>query len=329
MRIVVAGAGSIGCYVGGLLAAAGRDVAFLARPRIRDELVAHGLSLTDCDGGAWRLEPDRLALAVDPAILAGADLVLVTVKSGATEEMGRLIAAHCRPGTRLVSLQNGIGNADRLAAAAPAQSVVAGMVPFNVLHRGEGRFHRGTDGALTIAAGHPDILQTLFARGLALAEHGDMDGLAWGKLLMNLNNALNALSGLPLLQQLGDRRWRRVLAACQREALDALAKAGIEPARVGRVRPALLPRILVLPDPIFRLLARAMLKIDPQARSSMWEDLEKRRPTEIDHLQGAVVDLARSGGLGAPVNERVTAAIRAAEAAGQGSPRLSPDALLR
>jgi 2-dehydropantoate 2-reductase len=328
MRIVVAGAGSIGCFVGGLLAAAGRDVAFLARPRIRDELATYGLSLTDCDGGAWRLEPSRLSLHVDSAILAGADLVLVTVKSGATAEMGGLIAAHCRPGTRVVSLQNGIGNADRLAAEAPAQTIVAGMVPFNVLHRGEGGFHRGTDGALTIAAGHPEILEALTVPGLALADHPDMAGLAWGKLLMNLNNALNALSGLPLLQQLGDRRWRRVLASCQREALAALAQAGIEPARVGKVRPALLPRILVLPDRIFRLLARAMLKIDPQARSSMWEDLEKRRPTEIDHLQGAVVDLARSGGLAAPVNERVTAAIRAAEAAGQGSPRLSPDALL-
>ena len=328
MRIVVAGAGSIGCFVGGLLAAAGRDVAFLARPRIRDELAAHGLSITDCDGGSWRLEPGRLSLHVDPTILADADLVLVTVKSGATGEMGALIAAHCRAGTRVVSLQNGIGNAGRLAAAAPAQQVVAGMVPFNVLHRGEGRFHRGTDGALTVAGGHPGILQALSVPGLALAEHPDMAGLAWGKLLMNLNNALNALSGLPLLQQLADRRWRRVLAACQREALDALAKAGIEPARVGRVRPSLLPRILVLPDPLFRLLARAMLKIDPQARSSMWEDLEKRRPTEIDHLQGAVVDLACAAGLRAPVNERVTAAIRAAEAAGQGSPRLPPNALL-
>jgi 2-dehydropantoate 2-reductase len=152
--------------------------------------------------------------------------------------------------------------------------------------------------------------------GLAVDEHPDMAGLAWGKLLMNLNNALNALSGLPLRQQLSDRRWRLVLAASQREALELLAAARITPARVGKVWPWLMPRIVALPNAVFQLLAGAMVKIDPEARSSMWEDLEKRRPTEIDHLQGAVVELARSLGRDAPVNRKVLEAVKHAEAAG-------------
>ncbi|WP_224245046.1 2-dehydropantoate 2-reductase [Hyalangium gracile] len=325
--IVVAGAGSIGCFVGGLLAAAGREVRFLARPRMVAELQAHGLTLTDRDGGSRHVPAASLSVTDDPAVLAQARWILVTVKSGATVEMGESIARHAKPEAVVISLQNGIGNADRLRAVARGQRVVAGMVPFNVVHRGEGRFHRGTDGSLTVEAGVPGLLSTLSVPGLALAEHSDMSGLAWGKLLMNLNNALNALSGLPLRQQLADRRWRRVLAASQREALELMAAAKIVPAKVGKVRPRLLPGILSLPDAVFQLLAGAMVKIDPEARSSLWEDLEKRRPTEIDHLQGAVVELARSLGRDAPLNRKVLEAVKRAEAAGTGSPRMTAEAL--
>lgn len=325
--VVVAGAGSIGCFVGGLLAAAGRDVRFLARPRMVAELRAHGLTLTDRDGGDRRVPAARLSVTDEPAVLAEAGLILVTVKSGATAEMAETIARHAKAGTVVASLQNGIGNADRLRSIAREQRVVAGMVPFNVVHRGEGRFHRGTDGSLTLQAGVPGLVTALSVPGLAVLEHPDMAGLAWGKLLMNLNNALNALSGLPLRQQLGDRRWRLVLAASQREALALLDTAGIVPARVGKLWPRLLPGLLSLPDPVFRVLAGAMLKIDPEARSSMWEDLEKRRPTEVDHLQGAVVELARSLGRDAPVNRKVLEAAKRAEAAGTGSPRMTAEAL--
>ena len=67
-----------------------------------------------------------------------------------------------------------------------------------------------------------------------------------------------------------------------------------------------------------------MLKIDPQARSSMWEDLQRGRRTEIDHLQGAIVRLAARYGASAPLSERIIALVRSAEAAKQGSPGLQP-----
>ena len=77
-------------------------------------------------------------------------------------------------------------------------------------------------------------------------------------------------------------------------------------------------------DEIFRRIFGRSMKIDPNARSSMWEDLSKGRLTEIDELQGAVVALAEAHGLDAPVNRRIHAAIRAAEAAGSGPPGLRP-----
>lgn len=325
VNIVVAGAGSIGCFVGGLLSAGGRNVTLLARPRIADELTSHGLHLTSLEG--WTADPFP-AVTTDPAALAAADLVLVTVKSGATEEMAQLIAAHAPATATVVSLQNGVTNADRLRALLPGRAVLAGMVSFNVLHRGEGRFHRGTSGPLIVEAGEARVLDALRVPNLQVEAAPDMKGVQWGKLLLNLNNALNALSGLPLRDQLLDRRWRRVLAAQQEEGLALLRDAGIQPWSMGPIPARRFPQLLRLPTPLFRALARSAVRIDPLARSSMWEDLERGRRTEVDELQGAIVALAERLGRDAPVNRRVLAEVRRAEEAGQGSPRLDPSVLL-
>ena len=96
-----------------------------------------------------------------------------------------------------------------------------------------------------------------------------------------------------------------------------LRAAGIRPAKVARVGPSLLPTLLRLPDALFTRVAAAMLRIDPQARSSMWEDLQAGRRTEVDYLNGAVVTLAQSLGLSATANQRMVALVRAAEAGTQ------------
>jgi 2-dehydropantoate 2-reductase len=154
-----------------------------------------------------------------------------------------------------------------------------------------------------------------------------MTGVLWGKLLLNLNNALNALAGVPLATELGDKRWRKLLARQIDEGLKVLKAAGITPARIEGVPPAAVPRILRLPSWLFRRVAGRMLAIDPEARSSMWEDLERRRPTEIDHLQGAVLALAAKTGVRAPLTRRIVELVKAAEAARAGSPGLAPEQL--
>jgi 2-dehydropantoate 2-reductase len=94
-----------------------------------------------------------------------------------------------------------------------------------------------------------------------------------------------------------------------------LAKAGIAPAAVGAVKPAMLSSLLRLPTPLFRIVAARMLRIDPKARSSMADDLQLGRPTEIDALCGAVVELAREHGVDAPLNRRMVDLVKAAPGA--------------
>lgn len=329
-HIVVAGAGSIGCYVGGCLALAGRRVTLLLRPTLAQDIARHGMRISDLEGSDRMLAPAAVALATDAAeALAGAGIILVTVKSGATAEMASLIARHAPDAAAVISLQNGVGNLDALRARlGPARSLVAGMVPFNVVPIRDGnhtpRFHRATSGTILIARGVAGLREALDVPGATVAEHSDMTGVLWGKLILNLNNALNALAGIPLAQELADRRWRALLATQIEEALAVLKAAGMHPAAVEGGPPRAIPYILRLPDWLFRLVARRMLAVDPAARSSMWEDLLRGRSTEIDYLQGAILALASTAGVAAPVTRSIVRLIKKAEGARAGSPGLQP-----
>ncbi|GLS31241.1 ketopantoate reductase [Mesorhizobium albiziae] len=327
-KISVFGAGSIGCYVGGRLAAAGADVSFVGRERLATEIAKHGLLLTDYRGADLRISSGDVDYRTDPAGTADAGLILVTVKSGATAEAGKTLAGLARPDAVIVSFQNGVGNAEILREAVPGRNVLAGMVPFNVIRRGPGHFHQGTEGALDVQKDEAlaPFLQAFGQAGLPLHQHADLAPVQWAKLLLNLNNAVNALSGQPLKAELSQRDYRRCLALAQQEALDVLGDAVIRPAKLTPLPPSWLPFVLRLPDALFRIIAGRMLAMDPLARSSMLDDLDAGRATEVDWLNGEIVRLAGSGSPAARVNARLVELVHAAE---QGGRRNWPgDALL-
>lgn len=329
VKIAIAGAGSIGCFVGGALAAAGHEVVFLARPRIAEQLSTHGLHVSNYADWRANIEPKDIKIGDAPSLLADADLVLVTVKSGATIEMGKVIAAHAKPDATIISLQNGVTNTSKLKELLPDRTVLAGMVPYNVVQLGEGRFHQGTTGNIMIEDDDSGLAAKLNADHLPVLAERDMAAVQWGKLLINLNNALNALSGIPLLDQLSDKGWRSVLADQIIEAIAVLDKAEIPYKAALPISPKRFAFLLKLPTPLFRLVAGRMLTIDPAARSSMWEDFQNRRKTEIDELQGAIVTLGRKHHLAAPLNQRVAELIRQAEKKGEGSPKMTPQEVRR
>lgn len=323
--IVVAGAGSIGCFVGAMLAAADRRVSLLARSRAIAEIADHGVRLTSFEGLDRHVAPPKFSLSGDPAILSEAAVVLVTVKSADTAGIGDLLARHAPPGVIVVSLQNGIGNAAVLRERLPGRRVLAAMVPFNVIAFGNGRFHRATSGDIAIEADELGTAARLSVPGLVMRPTSKIDGVQWGKLLINLANALNALSDLPLRKQLARRPWRMLIADQMVEALAVMSAEGIKPVSMTPVPSGLTPYLLRMPDWMFELVLGRTMKIDREARSSMWEDLQRGRRTEIDYLQGVIVQLAERHELPAPLSRRVVALIKSAEAAGKCSPGLTPE----
>ena len=326
--IGIAGAGSIGCFFGGMLAVAGREVRLLARPGMIADIENHGLRLTSFEGFERTIPANRFAPSDDAAILRDAGVVLVTVKSADTAEIAELIAQHAPEDAVVISLQNGVSNAAMLRARLPGRRVMAGMVPFNVVSFGEAKFHRASSGDIVIERDDADTAGLLSVPGLRLRGSANIEGVQWGKLLINLNNALNALAGVPLRQQLAQRPWRRLFADQVAEGLMAIQALGIKPVSLTPIPSRLMPVLLRLPDPLFEALLGRTMKIDPRARSSMSFDLERRRRTEIDYLQGVIVEIADRHGLAAPLSRRIVALVKNAEAAANGSPGLEPEQIL-
>ena len=326
-RIVIAGAGSIGCFVGGLLAAAGRQVTLLARQRVMDEITENGLVLTDFAGLSCRVPATALTLTDDPGCLSTADVILVTVKSGATGDMAALIGANAGASAPVVSLQNGLDGFEILASALPGRDVRAGMVAFNVVPKGAGCFHRAISGDILIGSGPAPLTDLLSAPGLVVSETAEITAVQWGKLLLNLNNALNALSGLTILEQMMQRDWRSLMADQMAEALRVLRAAHIPVTSTTPVPPGLIPWVLRLPTPLFRRIAAQMLTVDPSARASMSYDLTQNRPTEIASLQGRISALGTQTGVATPICDQVARLVREAETRQQGAPGLAAKAV--
>ncbi len=321
MHIVILGAGAVGCFVGGCWKAAGADVSFLGRQKRADEVSKHGLRLTDLDGWGIFFEPGSLDYVCDLKILAQAELVVVTVKSTATREAINLINRHCAVDAAVLSLQNGISNVVFLRENLGGRDVLAGMVGFNVVRMAPGHWHKSTTGTLTVEEAGLTRRIAGFAKGspLYLRLAGDMISVAWGKLLLNLNNPINALSGLPLAEQLTDRVFRKVLAATIREAYSVIGSSGIVPARITPLPPAFLAGFIDTPNWFFNTIGLRLQKVDATARSSMADDFAAGRPTEIDYLNGEIVKLAGQNGLTAPINARIVALVKQAQSGGQST----------
>lgn len=328
-KVVILGAGSIGCFVGGSWQAAGLDVRFIGRPGFAKAIDEHGLTLSDYSGWRVAIPPNEIAYRCEPDALAEAEIIALCVKSNATTDAVRQIAEHGRDGALVISLQNGVSNVDVLERELGDRFIVVrGMVSYNVAYLGEGCFHKGVAGELW-AEDRPEtraLAEQIGRSPASLRLSGDMLGVAWGKLLINLNNAVSALSGKTLLEELHERDYRRVFAASMREGLRLLGTAGIEPAKVGAVGPKLLPWVIGSPDWLFRNVVMEAWKIDAKARSSMADDLAAGRKTEVDYINGELVKLAERTGGQAPVNRKIVELVRKAEA---GAPPWPPGALRR
>jgi 2-dehydropantoate 2-reductase len=248
-------------------------------------------------------------------------------RSGDTAAAAAQIAEHGTGGALVISFQNGVSNIDMLEHGLGGRFEIArGMVPYNVAYLGGGRFHKGVAGDLFAERREMalDLAEAVGSGPAALKFSDDMLGLAWGKLLINLNNAVNALSGKTLREELRRRDYRRVFAASMREGLELLKRAEVDPATVGPISPHTLPRIVDTPDWLFNAVFMKRWKIDAKARSSMTDDLAAGRKTEIDYINGELVRLAERLQRSAPVNGAIVDLVHKAEA---GAPPLSPGAL--
>jgi len=329
LKIVIFGAGSIGCYVGGKLSKTS-EVTLYGRHRLKNIIVQHGLRLSHYEYPELRIHSSDIEYSTNLSCLKDADLVMLTVKSHDTENALKEMKPFLNPEACIVSLQNGVKNPALLMQHLPEWETAGGMVPYNIVNLGKGHFHCGTEGELIFERKKETKLlsEKCISAGLPTELTNNIQGVLWGKILLNLNNGLNALSDKSLKEQLSNKNYRNVLANSIDEAINVIESSGIEIIKVGKTPPKYISRILRLPNFVYQAISNAILKIDPKARSSMSQDLQAGRPTEIDYINGAVVELATKHNIGTPVNSRIMALVKQAFLEGK-SPGLSGSDLIK
>jgi len=314
MQHLVFGAGLIGGYLGAALMKSQQKVGWVVRSATQEKL-SSGLRVTDYLNHDEKVTDLNFIDPHGSDELEPVDYLWLTIKCTALEKSLDDIRPLLQPTTVIICLQNGLGAEEVVQTAFPDNTVIRGVMAANVAELNPGHLHRGTLGGIDLPR-CPDTenLQASFQfDGLPLGLYENLEGLLWAKLQLNLNNPINALSDIPLKNELSQRAYRRVLAAAIDELIQVAQAKGIRLPKLTPLPPAWIPTVMRLPDWLFVRVSAKMLAIDPKARSSMWSDLSDNRITEIDFINGAIVREGEALGIHCPVNKTITELIHQVE----------------
>jgi len=293
MKIAVMGAGAVGCYYGGMLARAGHDVVLIGRPQHVEAIERQGLRLETQTFD----ERIRVSASTEASAVQGAQLVLFCVKSTDTESGAAAIRPNLATDAWVLSLQNGVENADRLRALLP-QEVTAAVVYIGVEMAGPGHVRHHGRGELVIepSKANDEVARALIAAGVPTEISDNVRGALWAKLIANCAyNALSAITQLPY----GRLVKGEGITAAMRDLVD-------ECVAVAKADGVTLPGDV---DAAVRKIAETM----PGQYSSTAQDLARRKRSEIDHLNGLIVRRSEALGVATPANRLLHAIVKLIE----------------
>ncbi len=300
MKIAVIGAGAMGSLFGAHLAAGGNQVALVDVWEEHVRTINENGLIVEEEG---RLRTYRLPALTDPGSLGPQDLVIVFVKSYHTATAIRSAKNLFSGGTQVVTLQNGLGNAEIIAGEAAGTTVIAGTTSHGATVLGPGRIRHAGKGETVIGkvsggAGRLGEVAAEFNRcGLETRIADDIAGLLWGKLLVNVGiNPLTALCKVTNGSLVEMESTLRLMEMLVGEG-EAVARA------VGVALP--------YSDALGKV--KSVARATGSNRSSMWQDIERGRPTEVDFINGAVVREGEKAGVPTPCNRVVTLLVKALE----------------
>jgi 2-dehydropantoate 2-reductase len=312
VRVAVIGAGGVGSVFGGLLAAAGHDVWLVhRRAEVVDTLRRDGLQLETPD----RHQRIRVHATSSTAEIGPVDLIMIMTKSMDTPAAAEAARALVGPSTVALTLQNGLGNLEIIAAAVGSERSLMGMTYVGAAMVGPGHARLTAPGPSFV--GEPSgsrserveqLAETFSAAGIPMHSTEHLWDMVWGKLVINAAlNATCALTGASGETALGAE-----------SAYNWLGMVAEETARVASALGIQLPYV----DPAERV--RQHCRDVGRSKPSMLQDMERGRPTEIDAINGAVVREGARVGVPTPYNEALLHLVRAREQvrALDGTPRL-------
>jgi 2-dehydropantoate 2-reductase len=294
LKVAVMGAGAVGCYFGGMLARAGHDVVLIARQQHVTAIERNGLRMET------RTFDEQVPLNAStvPAAVQGADLVLFCVKSTDTEAAAAEMRPYLAPGRLVLTLQNGVDNADRLRSVLPPHQVAAAVVYVATEMAGPGHVRHHGRGELVIepTAASDAMARTLTAAGVPTQVSDNVRGALWVKLVINCAyNAVSAIAQRPYGENVGSEGIEEVM----RDVVDEC----IAVARAEGVR---------LPEDVLATVLK-LVESMPTQMSSTAQDLARGKRTEIDHLNGLIVRRGAALGIATPANRVLWALVKLIE----------------
>jgi len=317
MKISVLGAGAIGSMLGGLIKhhAPDLDVVLIMRGDHGQKVDEQGAVRLQ---GPWGSRDVPIAVSFDVSDIAGSDFVLLTVKSQSTEEAIRSAVPHLGNAI-VISIQNGINHETLLQHVSPGR-LVMGMTATNMAVLEPGSVSLQLDGPSVVGPvpGHADITpaaqaaSVLQKTALRFDEHPNVLGVQYNKLAINALGYASCMSASNFITDaVCNRSWRHhVGRPIIDECVRAYEKAGIELARIpGRPDMEKIQGFLRLLDkPVLGALvgfgAERIYNRKPIV-FSLYQDLKRQKKTEVEHINGAIVRLAKSHGIEAPYNAKV------------------------
>ena len=331
LRILIIGAGAIGCFVGGKLASAGHAVTLVGRARTASALQARGLELYAADSAVERVPSVSAVASVQEAFPGPYDIAVLAVKSYDTATvLDEMAAAAAEPPPAILSLQNGVGNEEEIAARFGPQRVIAGTITAPVEVREPGvvqvtkpKFAVGLAdfspeseeaGGNTQSSLLTPLSSSFSSAGLPTKVYNDAHSMKWSKLLMNMiGNATSAILAEPPAITFADPRIADLEIDALREALRVMAAAGIRPLNVEKYPLRTLAPLLRFGP---RLLLRSALhRVVGGARGgkmpSLFLDLESgKRGSEVGWYNGAIVRKGLEVGIETPINRLLTETVQ-------------------
>ncbi len=326
MRIAIIGAGAIGSALGALLTQNGQEVVLIGRAASVDAIRQNGLQVDGCRGAFTVHVEAAERLDFRP------DLVLLTVKTQdvTTAVRDNLIYLTDVP---LVTLQNGVRSDQFVAALLPPSQILSAVVRLAATYLTPGRVTLLERGALVV--GRPrgprdaqvEKVASVLNKAVPTRISDNIQGAHWLKLIVNLNNALPALTNNPMSQVFTDPYLRCLSVGLMREGFRVIDRAGIRLESLPGI-PATLFRLLAwLPEGLAaRLIGGMAHRVDAYGPvlGSTLQSMRRGRPTEIDYLNGEVVQLGRQVGVPTALNAHVVELVHRVEQTGQF---LSADAI--
>jgi 2-dehydropantoate 2-reductase len=314
MRVAVIGAGAVGGTIAALLERAGHSVDVTARGEHLAAIAANGLRLS----GAWGEHTAHVNAS--PVLTRSPDLAIVTAKA-LDAEAALLANASMLVGIPVVVIQNGLRSVAVARRAAPRSDIVGGLALFAASLLSPGQVSVTTAGSTYLGG---DLLPTLYASRvlgavMPVTSTGNFEGAQWTKLIVNQVNALPAITGKSVQDVIADRRLRGVMTESMREAVLVGFARGVEFENLQGLSPRMLRLLVRLPPVVGQalpLLMRVRMGTTPNPGSTL-QSIRRGQATEIDYLNGAVVDAGRELGVPTPVNERLVEMVHAVERSGE------------